>query len=88
MRTFDVDFANRFALDNKSLETIAEEALSGEQKFADCSIEKIKALLSQKSIASSSDVPKLRAPTSLSRNRRVGERKPVRDKTGGFHAAP
>ena len=85
-KTIDVEFASRYALDNKGLRTIIEEALAGEAKLADEPEDGIKLLLEN-------GVPSVTAlktlPKGLPQNkRRVGERNPVRDKTGGLHEAP
>lgn len=84
-KTIDMEFASRFALDNKGLSTIIEEALAGEAKLADISLDNIKHLLTE-------GVPVVSAPMATPakaspRKRRVGERNPVRDQTGGFHVA-
>lgn len=84
-KTVDAEFASRFALDNKGLSTIIEEALAGESKLADVSLDSIKTLLTE-------GIPVIYAPEDpkkkMTSKRRVGERNPTRDKTGGFHVAP
>lgn len=84
-KTVDAEFASRFALDNKGLSTIIEEALAGESKLADVSLDSIKALLTE-------GIPVIYAPEDpkkkMTSKRRVGERNPTRDKTGGFYVAP
>lgn len=85
-KTVDIDFASRFALDNKGLTTIIEEALAGEAKLSDVSLDSIKTLLADgmpKVIDDPAEPNKKKTP-----KRRVGERNPVRDQTGGFHVAP
>lgn len=84
-KTVDTEFASRFALDNKGLSTIIEEALAGEAKLADVSLDNIKLLLTEGIPAVSG--PMTPAAKSPVRKRRVGERNPVRDQTGGFHVA-
>lgn len=85
-KSFDTEFASRFALDNKGLRTIIEEALAGEAKLADEPLDGIKALLESGKPASTAAQPSL--PSLPRPKRRVGERKPVRDVTGGSHVAP
>lgn len=84
-KTIDADFADELALSNKSLRTIIEEALAGEMKLTDVNLDSVKMLLKE-GISPIDDHP----PTGKYANtkRRVGERKPVRDKTGGSHVAP
>jgi len=86
-KTFDADFADRFALDNKGLRTIIEEALAGEAKLMDEPLDAIQKLLQtgkpqayKPGDATPSDAPPRKRG-------RVGTRNPVRDKTGGAHAA-
>lgn len=84
-KTVDTEFTSRFALDNKGLSTIIEEALAGEAKLADVSLDSIKMLLADgiPAVSGPTDPKAKKAP-----KRRVGERNPVRDQTGGFHVAP
>lgn len=84
MKTFDTDFASRYALDNKGLRTIIEEALAGEAKLQDEPIEDLKSLMEYGAPL----IPETPPDNPPRKRGRVGERKPVRDKTGGFHAAP
>lgn len=88
MPTFDVKFAEQFSMPNKSLRTIIEEAIVGERKLEDIDIDDIKDLLANglPAIAlNSANEPFGQAKPA---KRRVGERNPVRDKTGGArHAA-
>lgn len=84
-KTIDMEFASRFALDNKGLSTIIEEALAGEAKLADISLDNIKQLLTEGvPVVSGPMTPAARPP---SRKRKVGERNPVRDQVGGFNVA-
>ncbi len=83
MRTFDHSFAEEFALSNKSLITILDEAIDGEIALEDSSIEEVKALLYQ--IATKASSLPVKTPAKRSHSK-VGERKPVRDKTGESHA--
>jgi predicted AAA+ superfamily ATPase len=82
-KTFDMKFASRFALDNKGLRTIIEEAIAGEAKLADESLDGLKDLLQSKKIPV--QAPALRYVSKTSGNRKVCERKPKRDKVGGGH---
>jgi hypothetical protein len=84
-KTIDMEFASRFALDNKGLSTIIEEALAGEAKLADISLDNIRQLLAEGVPVVSG--PMAPAAKSSSRKRRVGERNPGRDQTGGFDVA-
>ena len=87
-KSIDADFADQFALSNKSLRTIIEEALAGEAKLADISLDSVKTLL-QDGIAPPIELPVGGHVTKANTaRRRVGERKPCRDKTGGSHVAP
>jgi GTPase SAR1 family protein len=85
-KTIDTDFASQFALDNKGLSTIIEEALAGEARLADVSLDKVRALLTE-GIPTMSE-PMLHPAKSSAPTRKVGERNPVRDKTGGFRTVP
>lgn len=82
MKTFDVEFADRYSIPNRALETIIEEALAGEEKLRDVDFERISDLLKN-------GVPYIPPALTCVRGgtprgqRRPGERKPVRDKTGG-----
>lgn len=85
LKTFDTDFASRFAMSNRCLETIAEEALIGEAKLKDVSLDSLKSLLAN------GFGPTQERPTGngvSGGRRRVGERNPVRDRTGGSHVSP
>lgn len=82
-RTIDVDFAERYALDNKGLRTIIEEALAGEAKLEDEPLDAIKSLLKDGYAKSSSPVKPQPAP---SKRGPVGVRKPQRDPVGRHHA--
>lgn len=87
LKTFDAKFANEFALSNKSLITILDEAIEGEISLEDASMDAVKALLYRVAKQPESD-PKKLLPAKYKtqkQNRRVGERKPVRDKTGCHH---
>jgi hypothetical protein len=84
-QSFTMEFADRYALDNKELRTIIEEAMIGELKLQDEDIGGISKLLHSglSMIASPVSRPKLPA------QRKVGERLPFRDRTGGVrHVAP
>lgn len=79
MRTFDHTFAEEFALSNKSLITILDEAIEGEIALEDASIDDVKALLYRMTTKANSVPVELQA---RKKSAKVGERKPVRDKTG------
>lgn len=85
METFDKAFTQEFALSNKSLITILDEAIAGEMSLEDVSLDEVKALLYR----SPPRTEPLSTPSTttmagkVASTRKVGERKPVRDKTGG-----
>jgi predicted AAA+ superfamily ATPase len=81
-RTFDYKFAEEFALSNKSLITILDEAIEGEIALEDASIDEVKALLYR--VASNAGSVPLKQ-RSTRKTIKVGERKPIRDKTGDDH---
>lgn len=84
MATFDTAFAEEFALSNKSLITILDEAIEGEIALEDASIDAVKTLL-YRGGSSAPPLPATKhAPKQMAR---VGERKPGRDKTGDHHGA-
>lgn len=87
-KTIDRDFADRFALSNKSVTTIIEEAMNGEEKLTDVEIEKVEKLLKEGACAESGAAKPSPAQNLGKRGRRVGERLPVRDPVGGVHVAP
>jgi energy-coupling factor transporter ATP-binding protein EcfA2 len=81
--TFDATFAEEFALSNKSLITILDEAIEGEIDLEDANVNAVKELLYR--VASASDrLPAKSKPESQQR-KKVGQRLPVRDKTGVDH---
>lgn len=82
MPTFDASFAEEFALSNKSLITILDEAIEGEIALEDANIDAVKALLYRVASRANSVPTKLPAAKKPAK---VGERKPCRDKTGGDH---
>lgn len=82
MDTFDMAFAEEFALSNKSLMTILDEAIEGEIALEDTSLEAVKELLFRVVSSANSLPAKKPAPK---RTDKVGERKPSRDKTGVDH---
>lgn len=73
-----------FALSNKSLITILDEAIDGEIALEDASIDEVKALLYRLATKANSVPAKLPAKK---KSAKVGERKPVRDKTGDEHGS-
>lgn len=73
----DARFADRYALKNRALVTIVEEACWGEQKLADVDDLKLRDLLENGVLFSADETPGARKP------RRIGTRKPVRDPVGG-----
>lgn len=85
--TFDAGFADQFALPNKSLMTIVDEAIEGELRLQDESLDALKELLYRKVGLKSQGVgaPALPEKPKSRHKGRVGERKPVRDKVGGGH---
>jgi len=89
MKTFDFKFAEEFALSNKSLITILDEAIEGELRLEDVDMTAVKELLyrtARMPPPKSRQQPPRQVPTSKpATKRRVGERKPVRDKTGVAH---
>lgn len=89
MDTFDKAFAAQFALDNKGLRTIVEEALTGEMKIADEPYERITQLLVEGNrFTSRFSTPDVVKPKAANRKPgRVGTRKPVRDVVGGVQHA-
>lgn len=84
MRTFDYTFAGEFALSNKSLITILDEAIEGEIALEDASIDDVKKLLYR--VATKANSLPAKVPAKK-KSTKVGERKPVRDKTGDQHGA-
>ncbi|UCV21488.1 AAA family ATPase [Ferribacterium limneticum] len=82
MDTFDMAFANKFALSNKSLITILDEAIEGEIALEDANVNEVKALLYRVASRTKSLPAEKRVPKHTTK---VGERKPVRDKTGHDH---
>lgn len=85
--TFDAEFAEEFALSNKSLITILDEAIEGELNLEDVDMNAVKELLyrvKNKALGESHPSSAITAPKP-SRQRRVGERNPGRDKTGVHH---
>lgn len=81
METFDVEFASKYELSNKSLMTIAAEAMDGEQRLEDTSIEDLKAMLYR---SLDQHQPTETSTTKQKRSGRIGTRKPARDKVGGL----
>lgn len=84
MSTFDYEFAEEFALSNKSLITILDEAIEGEIALEDASIDKVKALLYRVASQVKEAPPK---PAPPKKTAKVGQRKPKRDKTGESHGS-
>lgn len=82
MDTFDAKFAEKLSFSNKSLITILDEAVEGEIALEDASIDEVKALLYR--VATKANAVPTHLPATK-KARKVGERKPVRDKTGGDH---
>jgi len=90
MRTFDAAFAEEFALSNKSLITILDEAIEGEMSLEDADIDDVKQLLYRVAAKPtphpvSTSIPTENEKAKPKKARKVGERKPVRDKTGDHH---
>lgn len=84
--TIDVAFADRFALSNKSLRTIIEESMNGEQELSDIGLDEIKKLLTDEATDMADATKSPKEAKSVSNRRRVGERRPVRDPIGGLRA--
>lgn len=84
MPTFNLDFAEERALQNKSLKRIVTEAMLGEEKMADDNLESIKSLLAN-GLTGYFDDEDTTSSSSSSRN--VGNRNPVRDPVGGYRHA-
>lgn len=82
MDTIDYKFAEEFALSNKSLITILDEAIEGEIALEDASIDAVKALL-YRVVSRARALPAKQPPAK--KPAKVGERNPSRDKTGGDH---
>lgn len=74
----DASFAERYALKNRALVTIVEEACWGEQRLADVDDLKLRDLLENGVLLSSKE------PFGQTKPGRVGKRKPVRDLVGGI----
>jgi energy-coupling factor transporter ATP-binding protein EcfA2 len=86
LNTFDTQFADEFAMPNKNLITILEEAIEGELNLEDVGMDAVKELLYR--VKSEALGKKCSSPITVpkpSRQRRVGERKAGRDKTGVHH---
>ncbi|ASU37258.1 hypothetical protein hmeg3_02395 [Herbaspirillum sp. meg3] len=77
---FDMDFLDRYALDNKALRTIATEALLGENKLADISED----ALSQLYMGGLAVIPEEQVKPSAPQKKKgtVGRRSPHRDAVG------
>lgn len=82
MSTFDMAFAEEFALSNKSLITILDEAIEGEIALKDAGVDAVKALLYR--VASGANPMSAQQPRANPKSK-VGERKPSRDRTGNNH---
>lgn len=86
--TFDAVFADEFALSNKSLITILDEAIEGELSLEDASLKEVQALLYRIAAKAAPQPTPENLPVKKSvpkGARKVGERKPIRDKTGDDH---
>lgn len=77
---FDMPFIEQFAMTNKALKTIIEEAFQGEEKLSDIPLSDLDDLLRNGLPGIS-----LSSPNNTSR-RVVGKRNPVRDPVGGVYA--
>lgn len=81
LKTIDQTVLDKFALSNKSMQTIIEEAMLGEEKLSDIGTDVLKDLL-QHGIGGTPPEPS--APMRATTGRpRPGERSPGRDETGG-----
>lgn len=86
--TFDARFAEEFALTNRSLITILNEAIEGELSLEDVDMQQVKELLykvaTRPSQGNNRHPPEQNA-SARPLKRRIGERKPGRDKVGVDH---
>lgn len=81
--TFDLVYAERYALDNKGLQTIIEEALIGEMKMKDVPFEDLEGLLTNGlNLEVSEPEVKAKPKMSTKKGARIGIRKPARDQVG------
>lgn len=80
-QTITLDDLDKVALPNKALLRIVEEAMRGEMKLKDESLEKISALL-RTELPIDTGEPLPEGSKRLPKRRRVGERRPVRDPVG------
>lgn len=81
--TFDQAYADKYALDNKGLKTIIEEALYGEMKMEDEPYEGLVKLLMEPNNQSTDSAPQsVRQKMSTEKKPRIGIRKPARDQVG------
>lgn len=85
--TIDTEFASRYALDNKGLSTIVEEALEGESLLEDDSEDKLMNLLRHGLPVGDGEIIVPVSAKNTGKQRRPGTRSPSRDKTGDHHAA-
>ncbi len=88
MDTFDTKFTQEFAMPNKSLITILNEAIDGEQRLEDVSLDAVKELIYETVHRRETEISASEADkqnSAPSKKVRPGQRKPVRDKTGGDH---
>ena len=89
MKTFDAEFANKYAPTNKSLITILDEAIEGELRLEDASLEEVQKLLYRVAgkalVSQASPKNQSKKQTEQKHVKKVGERKPARDKTGVDH---
>jgi GTPase SAR1 family protein len=76
----DAKFAERYALKNRALVTIVEEACWGEEKLADVADIRLRDLLENGVLFSSEESGRKAKPG------RIGKRKPVRDPVGGVRS--
>lgn len=84
MDTFDTAFADDFAMSNKSLITILDEAIIGELRLEDADEGEVRKRMYR--TLESGHYPTDKAIPKSKGKPRVGDRKPVRDKTGVDHA--
>lgn len=88
MDTFDAKFAEEFAMSNKSLVTILDEAIEGEISLKDVDMAEVKKLLykiAERQVTESTSQPPGQQTPKHPQKRRVGERNPTRDKVGSDH---
>ncbi len=88
-KPFDLDLLEKCALSNREMITIMDEIFAGEEKLTDVSDEEIDYYQQHGSRLPSDAISSKKVgdtPVKASSSRRVGQRLPKRDSTGGNHA--